>query len=95
MPNPPELSIIVPTCNGSGNIPLLVQALTEALAGLNWEVIFVDDNSPDQTSAAVRELARANGRGRGVQRLGRRGLECCLVSRPRLARRQDFALNRG
>lgn len=30
MPNPPELSIIVPTCNGSGNIPLLVRALTEA-----------------------------------------------------------------
>ena len=29
MPNPPELSIIVPTYNESGHIPLLVQALTE------------------------------------------------------------------
>ena len=79
MPNPPELSIIVPTYNESGNIPLLVQALTDALTGLNWEVIFVDDNSPDQTSAAVRELARANGRVRGVQRLGRRGLASAVI----------------
>lgn len=30
MPNPPELSIIVPACNESGHIPLPVRALTEA-----------------------------------------------------------------
>lgn len=79
MPNPPELSIIVPTYNEAGNVPLLVDALIEALAGLNWEVIFVDDNSPDHTSAAVRELARADCRVRGVQRLGRRGLSSAVI----------------
>ena len=79
MPNPAELSIIVPTYNESGNIPLLAAALGEALAGLNWEVIFVDDNSPDHSSAAVRELARANYRIRGIQRVGRRGLSSAVI----------------
>ncbi|KAI93359.1 dolichol monophosphate mannose synthase, partial [Rhodomicrobium udaipurense JA643] len=45
-----------------------------ALDGVQWEVIFVDDDSPDGTAARVREVARRDSRVRCVQRLGRRGL---------------------
>lgn len=70
----PDLSIIVPTFNEVENVPLIVAALEAALAGIAWEVIFVDDDSPDGTSSAVRELARSDARVRGIRRVRRRGL---------------------
>ncbi len=76
---PAELSVIVPTLNEKDNIPLLVQRLDAALAGIVWEVIFVDDDSPDGTIAAIREQARNDPRIRGMRRLHRRGLAgACL-----------------
>src|SRR5438105_4748500 len=45
--SPPELSIVVPTFNEADNVPILVERLAAALAGVAWEVIFVDDDSPD------------------------------------------------
>jgi dolichol-phosphate mannosyltransferase len=49
----PELSVIVPAFNERANIPILVERLSRALAACDWEVIFVDDNSPDGTAAAA------------------------------------------
>src|ERR1700744_135588 len=74
-PRAAELSIIVPTYNESENVPLLVGKLNEALAGIDWEVIFVDDDSRDGTAQVARGLAASSaGRVRVVQRIGRRGL---------------------
>ena len=42
--------------------------------GIAWEAIFVDDNSPDGTAAAVKEIAAADPRVRCLRRVGRRGL---------------------
>jgi dolichol-phosphate mannosyltransferase len=70
----PELSVIIPTFNEAPNIPLVVARLTQALSGIRWEVIFVDDNSPDGTAAVARDLACLNGRVRCIRRIGRRGL---------------------
>jgi dolichol-phosphate mannosyltransferase len=75
-----ELSIIVPTYNESENVPLLVAKLGEALAGIDWEVIFVDDDSRDGTARVARSLAQGSGgRVRVVQRIGRRGLSSACV----------------
>src|ERR1700687_5399215 len=75
----PELSVIVPTFNERANIPLLVARLQRTLDGIDWEVIFVDDNSPDGTAAAVRALGEADARVRCIRRIGRRGLAgACL-----------------
>ncbi len=74
-----ELSIIVPTYNEAENIQPLVDLLANTLDGIGWEVIFVDDNSPDQTSGIVRELSQENPRVRCIQRIGRRGLSSAVI----------------
>ena len=70
----PQLSIVVPTFNEIGNIAELVGRLRNTLTGINWEAIFVDDNSPDGTSVRLRQLAAQDVRIRCVRRVGRRGL---------------------
>jgi glycosyltransferase involved in cell wall biosynthesis len=45
----PAVSIVVPLYNVEENVPLLQQELAAALAGLDHEIIFVDDGSTDQT----------------------------------------------
>ncbi len=75
----PELTVVVPTLNERANVPLLVERLAEALDGIDWEVVFVDDNSKDGTMQVVRELAGVNRRVRGIHRIFRRGLSgACL-----------------
>lgn len=74
-----ELSIVVPTFNERPNLEPLIERLTQVLQGSSWEVVFVDDNSPDRTAEAVRELARNNPRVRCVHRVGRRGLSSACV----------------
>jgi dolichol-phosphate mannosyltransferase len=70
----PELSVIVPTLNERSNVPLVVKCLGEALQGLNWEVVFVDDDSADGTVDVARRLARIDPHVRCMRRIGRRGL---------------------
>jgi dolichol-phosphate mannosyltransferase len=75
----PELSIIVPTFNERTNAPLLVERLERLLAAYDWEVVFVDDNSPDGTAAAARAIGEGDSRVRCIRRIGRRGLAgACL-----------------
>jgi dolichol-phosphate mannosyltransferase len=70
----PELSVIVPTLNEAPNVELVVGALVGSLHGIDWEVIFVDDDSSDGTTNIVRLIARYDARVRCIRRLGRRGL---------------------
>ena len=58
----PELSIIVPTFNERTNVPLLVERLERLLTECDWEVVFVDDNSPDGTAAAARAIGEGDSR---------------------------------
>ena len=75
----PELSVVVPTFNEQANVPLLIARLQRTLDGIDWEVIVVDDNSPDGTAAAVRALGESDARVRCIRRIGRRGLAgACL-----------------
>lgn len=75
----PELSIVVPTFDERDNVAELVRRLADALEGCRWEVVFVDDDSPDGTADSVRELAAGDPRVRCVQRIGRRGLSSACV----------------
>ena len=69
-----QLCVVVPTFNERDNVPKLFAKLDAALAGIAWEVIFVDDNSPDGTWDVVRQLAQSDPRARCIRRIGRRGL---------------------
>ena len=52
------LSIIVPTYCEADNIPVLAERLHDVLssAGIDYELIISDDNSPDSTKQVVEEL---------------------------------------
>lgn len=75
----PTLSVIVPCYNERPNVAPMVAALEAALAGIDWEAIFVDDDSPDGTADAARLLARNDARVRCLRRVGRRGLSSAVI----------------
>lgn len=75
----PELSVIVPTFNEAGNVRLVVEAIDAVLKNITWEVVFVDDDSTDATTLALRELALKDARVRLLHRVGRRGLSSAVV----------------
>jgi dolichol-phosphate mannosyltransferase len=74
-----HLSIVVPTFNESQNIKELLRRLEVALGLTDWEIIFVDDDSPDGTATVVRDIARTDPRVRCLQRIGRRGLSSACI----------------
>jgi dolichol-phosphate mannosyltransferase len=74
-----ELTVVVPTFNERENVPVLIVRLSEVLAGIVWEVVFVDDDSPDGTADAVRAIALSDSRVRVIERIGRRGLSSATV----------------
>lgn len=74
-----ELTVVVPTFNESQNVPLVVERLATVLKGVAWEVVFVDDDSPDGTAQVARELAQHDARVRVIRRIGRRGLSTACV----------------
>ena len=69
-----ELSVVIPTFKESANIAPLLRKLHAALAGVRWEAIFVDDDSPDGTGDAVKAIAAYDNRVRCLRRVSRRGL---------------------
>ena len=75
----PELAVVIPTLNERDNVPLIVERLNRVLAGVAWEAIFVDDDSPDGTADVVRALSRRQPNIRCLQRLGRRGLASACI----------------
>jgi dolichol-phosphate mannosyltransferase len=74
-----ELAVIVPTLNERENIKPLIARLEESLAGIEWEVVFVDDDSPDATAELCRQIGRSDRRVRVLQRIGRRGLASATI----------------
>ena len=74
-----ELAIIIPTLNEADNIELLLARLDRALAGIAWEVVFVDDDSTDGTRGCIRAAERRDPRVRALHRIGRRGLASACI----------------
>jgi dolichol-phosphate mannosyltransferase len=74
-----ELCIVVPTFNERNNVLPLLEELCEVLQAIEWEIVFVDDDSMDGTAKVVRELGREWSRVRCIQRIGRRGLSSACI----------------
>ena len=62
----PELSVVVPIYNELENISELYREIREALAGREFEVLFVDDGSSDESDLLIRRLEQGAGNVRGV-----------------------------
>jgi dolichol-phosphate mannosyltransferase len=75
----PVLSVIVPCYNERPNVAPMIAKLDSALAGIAWEVIYVDDNSPDGTAQEVRRIAQRDPRVHCIRRIGRRGLASAVI----------------
>ena len=76
---PLQLCVVVPTLNEAGNVEPLLERLGIALAGIEWEAIFVDDGSKDGTPELLTRIAQSDRRVRMIRRIGRRGLSSAVV----------------
>src|SRR6266568_4887835 len=75
----PDLCVVIPVLNERGNIAPMVERLREVLAGIAWEVMFVDDDSRDGTRDVVAAIGRQDARVRLLHRIGRRGLASAFI----------------
>ena len=79
VPAAPILSVIVPTYREAANVPVLFARLKTALAGLAWEMIVVDDDSPDGTADIAFALAARDSQMRCLRRVNRLGLAGAVI----------------
>ena len=75
----PQLSIIVPTFNEADNVAELRDRVAMALPDVDWELVYVDDDSPDGTAERLVALAQQDPRVRCLLRIGRRGLSTACI----------------
>ncbi|NVN03152.1 MULTISPECIES: glycosyltransferase family 2 protein [Asaia] len=78
-PLPADLTLVIPCYNEAPNVVPLIEGVKRALEGMKWEIVFVDDNSPDGTARAVERAAQTDPRVRLIRRVGRRGLSSAVI----------------
>jgi dolichol-phosphate mannosyltransferase len=75
----PTVSVIIPTLNERDNIRRIADVVEKALTGVEFEIIFVDDDSTDGTREALFQLSHRDPRIRLIHRIGRRGLATAVI----------------
>lgn len=85
---PPQLSIVAPVYNEAGNLERLVAETHDATtsAGLDYELILVDDRSTDGSRDVLAELSTGNGRLRALRLDRHSGQSAALLAGLRAAR---------
>lgn len=92
---PPRLSVIVPTYNEARNIGELVRRLSELLdriPGSDYEIIVVDDDSPDRTWELAQDLSLQYPKLRVMRRTQERGLSTAVIRGWQAARAEVLAV---
>ncbi len=79
---PEKLSLVIPTYNESGNIINLCNRVIGLLsqAGIEFEIIVVDDNSPDGTAGIVEGLCAKEKTVKLINRINKRCLSTAVVA---------------
>jgi dolichol-phosphate mannosyltransferase len=78
-PLAPTLSIVVPTYKESKNVPILFERISASLGDAPWEMIVVDDDSPDGTAEVAFGIATTDNRLRCLRRVNRSGLAGAVI----------------
>lgn len=86
-----EISVVIPVCNEFDNVGPLAREIVAALAGREFEIIFVDDGSTDDTAAAVRALRHDIPEVRLLRHSFRSGQSAAVCSGVRYARAEWIA----
>ena len=73
------LSLILPTYNEAENLPELLPKIDEVLKDIQYEIIIVDDDSPDETWRIAHEISEKLDHVHVIRRIGRRGLSSAVV----------------
>ncbi len=73
-----EISVILPTFNEVENIEILLERILAALRNRSFEILVIDDDSPDGTWKVAEEVAVRNPCVRIIRRVGQRGLVSAL-----------------
>lgn len=88
----PSLSVVIPTYNESANIPILLERLETVLSEIDYEVVVVDDDSPDKTWEIVEQWNRRNPRVKLLRRMDAKGLSRAVVAGFMIAKGQCLAV---
>ncbi len=86
------VSVVIPTYNERGNIGPLIRRLEASLDGLDFEIVVVDDASPDGTGDAVRAISAEDARVRLVSRKAKSGLTGAVSAGVRAAEGRDVVV---
>ncbi|SKB85880.1 dolichol-phosphate mannosyltransferase [Lachnospiraceae bacterium] len=79
------LSVVVPTFNEKGNVENLVRQIGDALNGIEYEIVFIDD-STDETPEVLQKLSEENSRVRYEHRTNETGLATAVIRGFRIAK---------
>ena len=90
-----QVSVIVPTYNEADNVLKVIEALRHALRGLSYEIIIVDDDSPDGTWRIARQHSQGDPSVRVIRRIGERGLASAVVAGMAVAEGEALAVIDG
>jgi dolichol-phosphate mannosyltransferase len=80
--SPLQFSLIIPTYNECGNVEKIIHCLTQLLEPIlpnQYELIIVDDNSPDRTWAVAQTLTAQYPQLRVMRRQTERGLSTAVI----------------
>lgn len=75
-----DLAVVIPTYNEKENISILLERLESVLSSINYQVVVVDDDSPDLTWQVVEEFREKNNRVSVIRRLGAKGLSSAVTT---------------
>ena len=90
-----QLSIIIPTYNERENLPILIERILKSLNQhniTNYEIIIVDDNSPDGTGEIAEQLAKQYKNIKVLHRPAKMGLATAFLDGVKLAKGNIVAL---
>jgi dolichol-phosphate mannosyltransferase len=77
-----RFSLVIPTYNETDSISELCERLVKSLSGrgIEFEIIIVDDNSPDQTWKLVQKISEKDNRIKLIRRLNEKGLGTAVIA---------------